>query len=317
MYRAADNTLSLCARPSSGALPFVMCAIMHTSHHRHRLATRPRPACSRRFFDRMTATPAALAPLDPAELRQALAEHRVRAVYQPIVRLADRCPVGIEVLARLDDPRRGLLEPGAFVPGMEGAGLGRALFEAVIETAFADWHRAGIGALGVSLAINLPHDVLVEPTLRHWLEAARVRHAIPAGRIIIELTETQPLLRMAELGAAVAELRARGYGLAIDDVGPDIRDHAPLLDLPFTVLKLDRALVQSIRNGESLAFARTVMASARLAGLTVVAEGVEDETAWNAVAAHGVDHVQGYLVSRPLAAEALVAWHEGRCVGPY
>ena len=265
----------------------------------------------------MTATPTALAPLDPTELRQALADHRMRALYQPIVRLIDRCPVGMEVLARLADPVRGLLEPGAFVPGMEGAGLGRALFEAMIETAFTDWHAAGIGALGLTLAINLPHDVLIEPTLRHWLEATRSRHNIPAGRIVIELTESQPLLRMPELTVAVTELRAWGYGLAIDDVGPDIRDHAPLLDLPFTILKLDRALVQSIRNGESLAFARTVMASASLAGLTVVAEGVEDEVTWQAVAAEGVDHVQGYLVSRPLAADALVAWHEGRCVGPY
>ncbi len=264
----------------------------------------------------MTPTPAALAPLDSTELRQALADQRVRTLYQPIVRLSDRCPVGMEVLARLADPVRGLLEPGEFVPGMEDAGLGRALFEAVIETAFSDWHAARIGALGLSLAINLPHDVLIEPTLRNWLEAARIRHAIPPGRIVIELTESQPLLRMSELTAAVTELRAWGYGLAIDDVGPDIRDHAPLLDLPFTILKLDRALVHAIRNGESLAFMRTVMASARLAGLTVVAEGVEDEMTWNVMAAHGVDHVQGYLVSRPLAADALVAWHEGRCVGP-
>ncbi len=284
---------------------------------------RPRPcraailACLRLASIRMTPTPASCAPLDLTELRQALAGQRVRILYQPIIRLSDRCPISIEVLARLADPVRGVLEPGAFVPGMEDAGLGRALFEAVIETAFSDWHDAGIGALGMSLAINLPHDVLIDPTLRNWLEAARIRHAIPAGRIVIELTESQPLLRMPELGLAVTALRAWGYGLAIDDVGPDIRDHAPLLDLPFTSLKLDRALVQAIGSGESLAFMRTVMASARLAGLTVVAEGVEDERTWHAVAAHGVDHVQGYLVSRPLAAAALVAWHDGRCAGPY
>ncbi len=262
----------------------------------------------------MTPTPADLAPLDPNELRQALAAAHVRTMYQPIVRLSDRCPVGLEVLARLFHPARGMLEPDHFVPAMERAGLGRALFEAVIGSAFDDWQRAGIGSLGVSLAVNLPLDVLIQPDARAWLEATRSRHAIPAARIIIELTESQPLLGMPALAAAVAELRSHGYGLAIDDVGPDIRDHAPLLDLPFTMLKLDRALVQSIRTGGSIDFIRAVMASARLAGLIVVAEGVEDEATWDAMAAHGVDHVQGFLVSRPLSADAAVAWHEGRCI---
>jgi EAL domain-containing protein (putative c-di-GMP-specific phosphodiesterase class I) len=253
--------------------------------------------------------------LDVTELRLALAGGQVRTMYQPIVRVSDRCPVGLEVLARLADPVRGLLEPDQFVAGMEVAGLGRALFEAVIEAAFADWHGGGLGRLGVSLAINLPLDVLIEPGARDWLEGARARHGVPAERIVIELTESQPLLSMPELAVAAAALRALGYGLAIDDVGPDIRDHGPLLDLPFTVLKLDRALVQATGEGTAPDFLRGVMVAARAAGLVVVAEGVEDEATWAAMAAHGVDHVQGYLVSRPLTAAGTVAWHAGRCVG--
>ena len=265
----------------------------------------------------MTPTPADLAPLDPTELRQALEDQRVRTMYQPIVRLLDRCPVGLEVLARLADPIRGMLEPDEFVPAMERAGLGRALFEAVILAAFDDWQQAGIGKLGLTLAINLPLDVLIQPSARDWLDATRASHGIPASHVVIELTESQPLLSMPELATAAAELRALGYGLAIDDVGPDIRDHAPLLDLPFTVLKLDRAIVQATRCGRSAAFITSVITAARRAGLTIVAEGVEDEATWEAMEAHGVDHVQGYLVSRPLSAAGTVAWLEGRRAGPY
>ncbi len=248
-------------------------------------------------------------------MRAALAGHRIRTLYQPVVRLRDRCPVGIEVLARLAGPDETLVGPDAFVPGMEAGGLGRALFEAVIGSAFDDWQSAGLGDLGVTLAVNLPLDVLIEPAARAWLEATRLRHRIAAESITLELTESQPLLGIPELAAAAAELRGHGYGLAIDDVGPDIRDHTPLLDLPFTILKLDRGVVQAATEPDAAAFIRGAIAEARLAGLTVVAEGVEDEATWQAMVAHGVDHVQGFLVSRPLTAAAMVAWHRERCDG--
>ena len=250
-------------------------------------------------------------PLSHLELRQALAEGRVRTMYQPIVRMSDGTAVGLEALARLVDPVRGTLGPDEFVPTMERVGLGRAVFEAVVRAAFDDWRHGGLADLGLTLAVNLPLDVLMEPVARDWLDAARRANLIPAERIIIELTESQPLLRLPELAGATADLRARGYGLAIDDVGPGVRDHSPLLDLPFTVLKLDRALVQAGREDPECAFFAEVMQAARRAGLVVIAEGVEDEATWAAMAARGVDRVQGYLVSRPLSAADTVAWVHG------
>ena len=251
-----------------------------------------------------------LPQLDLSALEAALLEARVQVLYQPIVRMADGRPVGLEVLARLDHPSLGLIEPADFVPRMEAAGLGRPLFEAVIARAFADWRGAGLDRLGMTLAVNLPLDVLLLPDAVAWLVAACRAAGIPCEAIVIELTESQEIDDITALAVVVAQLRGLGFGLAIDDVGPDVRDHSPLLDLPFTMLKLDRTLVQAA-DGESGPFFAVALAEARRAGLTVIGEGVEDEATWARMAANGVDQVQGYLVSHPLAAADVACWWEG------
>src|SRR6185369_1509514 len=141
----------------------------------------------------------------------------------------------------------------------------------------------------LTLAINLPLDVLLIPEMLAWLDDERSAAGIAPERIVIELTESQPLARLPELAIATARLRARGYGLAIDDVGPDIRDHSPLLDLPFTVLKLDKNLVQRAPLDAATAiFLATTLRDATAASLTVIAEGVEDTETWAHMSALGV-----------------------------
>jgi EAL domain-containing protein (putative c-di-GMP-specific phosphodiesterase class I) len=250
-------------------------------------------------------------PLADLDLRAALAEARIQTLYQPIVRMEDCRPVGLEVLARLDHPERGFLTASLFVPPMECAGLAQPLTEAVIRRAFADWGNGKLEGPDLTLAINLPLDVLLIPDMLAWLDDEAAAAGIAPERIIIELTESQPLARLPELAIATARLRARGYGLAIDDVGPDIRDHSPLLDLPFTVLKLDKNLVQQASQDRATAtFLATTLRNAAAASLTVIAEGVEDAETWAHMVACGVHQAQGFLVSHPLSANAIPAWIE-------
>jgi EAL domain-containing protein (putative c-di-GMP-specific phosphodiesterase class I) len=225
--------------------------------------------------------------------------------------MADCRPVALEVLARLDHPERGFLTASMFVPPMEGAGLARPLTEAVVRRAFTDWGHGRLEVLDLSLALNLPLDVLLIPEMLDWLDDECAASALAPERVIIELTESQPLDRLPELAIATARLRARGYGLAIDDVGPNIRDHSPLLDLPFTVLKLDKALVQEAPYDSTTAvFLAATLRAASLAGMTVIAEGVEDSETWAHMAACGVHQAQGFLVGHPMGAAAVPAWIE-------
>lgn len=233
--------------------------------------------------------------------------------YQPIVSLASGEAISAEALARLDHPRRGILAPEHFVPQMEGAGLGRDLTERVAALAFRDF-AGNLGRLGLRLAINLPLNVLLDCAALTALDALRQEAGVAPDRLLVELTESQPLdmgdaAEMAHFADAARLLRDLGFGLAIDDVGPDTPNLPILLDFGFTVLKLDRGVVEaSASSGCARRFIAETIAAARSAGMGVIAEGVADEADWRRMREFGVDSVQGYFLSAPLAAADMGTW---------
>ena len=249
-------------------------------------------------------------PVPLGELLLALEQNRISARYQPVVRMSDRVPVALEVLARLEHPSRGTVPPDLFVPQMEDAGLAWPLTQAVVRRAFGEWQAGPLRALGLSLALNVPLDVMLFPEALDWLDQACGSASIPRPMITIELTESQPLRQLDQLRAAAGRLRASGYALAIDDVGPAVRDHRELLDFAFSVLKLDKDLVRgSATDPAANDFLLQSIAAARAARLTIIAEGVEDEAVWDRMASLGIELAQGYLIAKPLAAEDVPAWY--------
>lgn len=247
-------------------------------------------------------------PLD--DLLAALGAGRLQTRYQPVVRLSDGLPIGLEVLARLEHPTLGTLPPDRFVPRIEAAGFATRLARIVVRRAFAEWGGDALSALGVRLAVNLPLDVLLLPGTADRLETWREEAGIPPGRIVVELTETHPVAQPELLRPVLTRLRAAGYGLAIDDVGPAMRDHEDLFALPFTAMKLDKEVVQaSAHNPVALRFVERASAAARRAGLLVIAEGIETAADWARMEQIGVDAAQGFLIARPLTAVATAIWH--------
>lgn len=251
------------------------------------------------------------ADLTVAALQEALDAGWMTARYQPVVRIADRVPVSLEVLARLDHPTLGTLTPDRFISAMEAAGLGWRLTQAIVGRAFSEWSGARLTTLGMTLALNFPLDVLEKPDAGPWLLGACTASGIVAEQVTIELTESQPLSKLDPLRSAVAWLRHAGFGLAIDDVGPDVRDHRLLLDSSFTTLKLDKDLVRrSATDAAAHAFLLTSIAAARTAHLTLVAEGIEDAALWSRMADLGIEQAQGYLIGKPMRVQDVAGWLE-------
>ena len=116
------------------------------------------------------------------ELRTALAETMIETRYQPIVRIADRRPVGLEALVRLNHPQRGTLLPGRFVPQIENAGLAADLTVLVSERAFADLAGPFLAERGLRVSVNFPLDVLLQPAALTCLEDQRDRSGLAADR---------------------------------------------------------------------------------------------------------------------------------------
>ncbi len=158
--------------------------------------------------------------MHPAELHDALTGTMIEARYQPIVRLADRQPVALEALARLNHPAHGTLLPDSFVPQLECAGLARELTEIVSARVFADLTGPAFVGCNLIVTLNFPLDVLLQPAALSRLDAQRAAAGIPASQVVVELTESQPVEDMVTLLRSLERLRTLGYGVSIDDVSP-------------------------------------------------------------------------------------------------
>jgi EAL domain-containing protein (putative c-di-GMP-specific phosphodiesterase class I) len=238
--------------------------------------------------------------------------------YQPIVRMRDGIPCCIEVLARFNHRKRGVLSPETFLTHVERTGRADEFTTAVIGRGLEGGVGSSLQSRGVSVAFNLPIEVFFASRMVARLDEQCRAAGVDPRNVIIELTERRPDVDLTALTQAVIRLRTRGYGVAIDDFGPTTCQHQALLDLPFTSLKLDMGLVRrTSERGAASDFAARTIEHAKRNGMTVVVEGVEDAATWARMAALGADQAQGFAIARPLPAAALPIWFDLRHDQPF
>jgi len=251
------------------------------------------------------------------DLRGAAERGELRLHYQPKLRAASGQLQGVEALLRWQHPELGAISPGVFIPVAERFGLIGALGHWVIDEAtrqLAQWQAQGL-VLEVAInlsALQLRQDDLV-PRIRNALE----RHQLAPGQLLCEITESTMMENLQADRRSLDALRALGVRLAIDDFGTGYSSLACLRQLPVQELKIDRSLVQDVaRDAHAHAVLAAVVQLAHALGLQVVAEGVELAEQRQALQALGCDLLQGYLLARPMPAEALVAWASGPGAAP-
>jgi len=252
-----------------------------------------------------------------AEARLRLCEELARAIereelvlhYQPIVDLRDHAVVGVEALVRWRHPSRGLLGPGEFIPAAEASGLIVELGGWVLRAAAAQqaaWARRGLGA--PFIAVNVSAQQFRQKILLDQVQTALATTGADAHRLQIELTEHTLVEDISLTAHVLTSLRLRGMKVAIDDFGTGLSSLAYLRRLPIDKLKIDRSFVSDMSSGEEAgAIVEAIVSLAHSLRLEIVAEGIETAPQAHALAALGVQHGQGYLFSRPVAAEAIEA----------
>ena len=243
------------------------------------------------------------------EIEAALKGAMIQTRYQPIVRLSDGAPVAVEALARLKHPSRGTLLPHRFVPQLENAGLASELTSEVASRAFADMAGPQLAPLRLDMALNFPLDVLLVPHAPTLLELHHRLQGIPTEQVVIELTESRPIEDLRSVGKATTRLRQAGYQVVIDDVQPTVPQLGALLDLPFTGLKFDKDVVlRMVQDAAAESFVSDIVEAAGARGLMLTAEGVEDAPTWERLVQLGVHRAQGFLIARPMMANAIPGW---------
>jgi len=251
-------------------------------------------------------------------LRHAIASNALQLYYQPKAEVKTGAVRSVEALARWHHPTYGSIPPDQFIPLAEQTGLMIPLTLWVLETALQQcqtWRAAG---QEIAIAVNLSMWNLRDSTLPDTIAALLHTYAIPASLLCVELTESAMMTDIHRTLEVLNRLVALGVRMAIDDFGTGYSSLAYLNRLPIHELKIDRSFVQHMTTTEADAtIVRSTVALAHHLGLTVVAEGVEDEQTWNRLAEFDCDSIQGYYLSRPLPSAAFEPWLRARNTSPH
>jgi EAL domain-containing protein (putative c-di-GMP-specific phosphodiesterase class I) len=199
--------------------------------------------------------------------------------------------------------------PAEFIPLAEETGLIVPIGAWVLRTACAQvrrWHR--MGHTHLALAVNISARQFQEKNLVATIAAAVDESGIAPELIELELTESVIMRDAPEAARRLKELTALGLRLAIDDFGTGYSSLGYLKAFPISTLKIDRSFVRDVdRDPNSAALAQAIIALAASLKLKVVAEGVETREQLALLRACGCQELQGYVFSRPLPPEELLA----------
>lgn len=239
-------------------------------------------------------------------LRHAVQRGEMSVDYQAIVGADGHQVVSVEALARWHHPELGAIEPSEFIPLAEESGAIRGIDEWILSAACtqaARWHDRG-WHLGVS--VNLSGQHLEADRLEQTVRAVLAETGLPATALTLELTESRLMADPESVVRSLRHLADIGVKLAIDDFGVGYSSLAYLQRLPIDSVKIDRSFIQGLGEpGQDSSVVEAIMTLAHSLGLTVVAEGVENDRELAEVQRLGCDEIQGFALARPAPPEAM------------
>jgi diguanylate cyclase (GGDEF)-like protein len=242
------------------------------------------------------------------QLRRAIAEEELVVYYQPQAALPGGEIRSVEALVRWQHPTEGLLPPDAFIPLAEHIGLIRPLTLFVLNQALRQcgiWREQGID---LRVAVNITGRDLLDLRLPQEVESLLELWQVEPGQLELEITESTVLSDPPRARDILIRLHALGVHLAVDDFGAGNSSLGYLKRLPIGVLKIDKSFVLNMEaDRDDAVIVKSTIELGHNLGLTVVAEGVEDEHAWRRLHELGCDTIQGFYLGRPGPPEAITA----------
>jgi diguanylate cyclase (GGDEF)-like protein/PAS domain S-box-containing protein len=241
-----------------------------------------------------------------SRLRQAIANDELELHFQPFIDLRTAELLGAEALVRWRHPELGLIPPMEFIPLAELSGLIVPIGEWVLRTACAEarkWHKKGFPHLTVS--VNLSSRQFQQSDLVSQVTHALDETGLEPDKLDLEITESNAMQNAEHSITTLKGLKKQGVRISMDDFGTGYSSLNYLKRFPIDRIKLDQSFVRDLPSDkDDAAIAMAVIAMGRSLELVVIAEGVETEEQLAFLKGHDCDQLQGFLLSKPLAAEA-------------
>jgi diguanylate cyclase (GGDEF)-like protein/PAS domain S-box-containing protein len=239
------------------------------------------------------------------ELRAAMDRDEFVLHYQPQVHIGSRLLSGAEALIRWQRPDGALVSPAGFMTVCEQSGLITSLGEVVLRKAceqMVEWQR--VGSAPLRMGVNVSARQFYQRDFVGMVERVLSDTGLAPMRLEIEITETVAMQTSQRALDMLQHLRAMGIAVAVDDFGTGQSSLSYLKRFPVDTVKIDRSFVHDLISGENDEWIITaVLMLANHLGLRTVAEGVETEEQCSFLEGHDCREIQGYLISKPLAAD--------------
>lgn len=244
-----------------------------------------------------------------SRLAGAIHAGQIQAWLQPLIGAHSGLVIGAEVLARWHEPEQGWIPPSVFIPMAESLGLIDKLGQSVWQQAL---QAVPLLPAGHRLSVNLSKRQLFSANIVEQFCEDVAHDGIEPGRIMLEITESLALSDVEYARERIAELAARGFGIAVDDFGVGYSSLSQLHEIPAAELKLDISFVKRVHEKSGASMVAAIISIAKSLQLECVAEGVEDEHTAAMLGDMGVDILQGYHYARPMPIEDYLNWLEAR-----
>ena len=237
-----------------------------------------------------------------AALAKAVAGGQLRVEYQPIVDLQTGAVHALEALARW---RHAGVEipPSVFIPMAERNGLISMLTDHILDLACGQLSRTRIelDLPELRVGVNIHAELLSEPGFPERVIAAINRHALPADRLVLEITENALISNPDQAQRVCQQLAKAGIRLSLDDFGTGYSSLARLRTLPLQSLKIDKSFIDSVgTSAEADNMLEAIVLLAHQLGLLVIAEGIERNDQLETVKKLHCELAQGFLLARPI-----------------
>lgn len=245
------------------------------------------------------------------EIRQGLANKEFEAHLQPQVEAKSGAVLGFEALVRWNHPERGLLTPGHFLSCAERAGLIRDIDAEVRRSALDTLQLSDtVGSPLPKISLNVTIDDLIDPRFLKDLLWTLDAKDLSAERVELEIVESVLFEANSDaISSACSDLVNEGFALALDDFGTGHASVLSLMNLPISLVKIDRAFADGVAfDDRKAAMAQALVGMARTLGLEVLAEGVNTDDDVKALRDMGCEFFQSFHFGRPMAPTEALSW---------